>query len=141
VIIVDTNIILALTDTRDDDHERCKRWFDQLAPDVTLYVPPTVIAEVCYLVNREVGPEAEAAVLDDIGDGDRYTYQLVDLLNEDIRRMADLVRQYADREMGGTDASIVAVAERLKINTVATINRKDFDNVRPKHVPALSIVP
>lgn len=55
--------------------------------------------------------------------------------------MTELVRQYADRGLGGTDASIVAVAERLGIMTVATVNRRDFDNVRPAHIAALNIVP
>lgn len=40
-----------------------------------------------------------------------------------------------------TGASIIAVAERLGIDTVATVNRRDFDNVRPAHVTALNIVP
>ena len=48
---------------------------------------------------------------------------------------------YADRRLGTTDASLVALAERLRITTVATFNRRDFDNVRPLHCPALTIVP
>jgi hypothetical protein len=32
-------------------------------------------------------------------------------------------------------------AERLSITTIATMNRRDFDNVRPRHVPAFAIVP
>lgn len=55
--------------------------------------------------------------------------------------MAELVRRYADRRLGGTDASIVAVRERLGVLTVATLNRRDFDNLRPKHAKALTIVP
>ena len=63
------------------------------------------------------------------------------LVDSDIRRMAELVRQYADRRLGGTDASIVAVCERLGVETVATLNRRDFDNVRPAHRQALTVVP
>jgi predicted nucleic acid-binding protein len=59
----------------------------------------------------------------------------------DLRRMSELVRQYADRRLGGTDASLVAVAERLGVTTIATMNRRDFDNVRPHHAPAFTIVP
>lgn len=65
----------------------------------------------------------------------------MNLTDVDLRRMSELVRQYADRRLGGTDASLIAVAERLGITTIATINRRDFDNVWPHHVPAFTIVP
>jgi hypothetical protein len=68
-------------------------------------------------------------------------YQLVDLVDADLRRMAEMVRECADRRLGGADASLVAVCERLGVQTVATLNRRDFDNLRPKHSKALMIVP
>jgi predicted nucleic acid-binding protein len=55
--------------------------------------------------------------------------------------MSALVRRYADRRPGGTDASIIAVCERLDLDTVAILNRRDFDNVAPQHRRALTIVP
>ncbi|MGH3612793.1 MAG: PIN domain-containing protein [Pseudonocardia sp.] len=67
-------------------------------------------------------------------------YQLVNLLDGDLRRMAELVRRYSDRR-GATDASIIAVAERLGVKRIATLNRRDFDNVRPAHAAGFDIVP
>jgi uncharacterized protein len=94
------------------------------------------------LPDRQVsGPTAEAAFLDSIGIGPGYRFQLSGLVDEDLRRMAELVRRYADRRLGGTDASVIAVCERLSVVTVATVNRRDFANVRPRHAPALAIVP
>jgi hypothetical protein len=55
--------------------------------------------------------------------------------------MTELVRLYADRRLGGTDSSVIAICERLSITTVATMNRRDFANVQPRHVSALAIVP
>jgi hypothetical protein len=46
-----------------------------------------------------------------------------------------------DRRLGGADASIIAVCERLGVETVATLNRRDFDNVRPLHRQALVVAP
>lgn len=100
-----------------------------------------MLAETCYLIDRELGAETEAVFLDDVGTSGDLPYQLVDLVDEDLRRMAELVRQYADRRLGGTDASIVAVCERLGLRMVATLNRRDFDNLRPRHAKALTIVP
>lgn len=45
--------------------------------------------------------------------------------------MAELVRRYADLPLGAVDASVVAVAERTKITTVATLDHRHFHIVRP----------
>jgi predicted nucleic acid-binding protein len=63
------------------------------------------------------------------------------LVDSDLRRMFGLVGQYADLRLGGTDASVVAICERLGIVTVATVNLWDSAAVRPRHVPAFITVP
>ena len=140
MILVDTNVLYALGDTDDEAHFRARRWIEQ-CEDTALLVLTTVVAETCYLLDHRLGPHAEAAFLDELGIGAEYRFQLVDLVDADIRRMGQLVRRYADRRLGGTDASVVAVAERLGITTIATVNRRDFDNVRPQHARAFTIVP
>ncbi|MGH3501556.1 MAG: type II toxin-antitoxin system VapC family toxin [Nocardioidaceae bacterium] len=150
MIVVDTSDLYAATDRSDTHHARCRDWI--VATTDTLLVPPTVLAEACYLIDRGLGAQAETAFLADVGVGDEYPYQLADLTDADLRRMTDLVRRYADRHLGGTDASIVAICERLDIQTVAicerldiqtvaTLNRRDFDNPRPRHRTALAVVP
>ena len=139
MIVVDTNVIVALVDRDDRHHERCRQWLAGTSD--RLLLPPTVLAEACYLIDRELGAETEAVFLEDVGTAADSPYHLVNLVDADLRRMTELVRQYADRRLGGTDASIVAVCERLGIKTVATLNRRDFDNLRPKHLKALEIVP
>ena len=81
-------------------------------------------------------PTADAAFLDSVGMGPDYTFQLVELVDSDLRRMAGLVRQYASLRLGGTDASVIAICERLGIATIATVNLRDFTTVRPRHIPA-----
>lgn len=139
MIIVDTNVFVALADRDDRHHARCRDWL--AATTDRLVILPTVLAEVCYLLDRELGPATEAAFLDDVGPASEYPYQLVNLLDADLRRMAELVRRYADRRLGATDASIVAVAERLDVKRIATLNRRDFDNVRPTHAAGFDIDP
>ena len=139
MILVDTNVLYALADRRGKHHARCADWL-QRTSDV-LMVPATVLAETCYLIDRTLGPIAEAAFLDSLGMGPDYTFQLVELVDSDLRRMSALVRQYADLRLGGTDASVVAICERLGIVTVATVNLRDFATVRPRHVPWFITVP
>jgi hypothetical protein len=50
--------------------------------------------------------------------GPAYRFQLAELVDVDLRRMAELVRRYADRRLGGTDASVISVCERLSVATV-----------------------
>ena len=65
----------------------------------------------------------------------------IDLTTEDWARVIDLVEQYADLGLGTVDASIVAIAERLEIDVIATLNRRDFAIVQPDHVAAFELVP
>lgn len=101
-------------------------------------VPEPVIAEVCYLLERERGSRAEAAFLRSFR---RHELRLAPVTDEDTDRMADLVEAYADLSLGGVDAAIIATSERLGISTIATLNRRDFSVVRPRHVSALSLIP
>lgn len=101
-------------------------------------LPATVVAEVGYMIEQYGSPQAEAQFLDSIAAGD---FQPVNLIGEDYARMAELVAQYADLPLGTTDASIIALAERLNINDVATLDRRHFSVVRPRHVKAFRLLP
>ena len=139
MIAAGTNVLYALADRQDKHYAQCTAW--SRGNDDVLLVPPTVVAEACYLIDRHLGPAAEAAFLDSAGIGDTYAFQLAGLTDADLRRMVELVRRYADRRLGGTDTSVIAMCERLAIITVATVNLRDFANVRPHHVTALTTVP
>lgn len=84
------------------------------------------------------GQRAESAFLRALGNGD---FELTELLPRDSERMAELVEQYADLPLGTTDASVIALAERLEVAEVATLDRRHFSVVRPRHVSALMLLP
>jgi uncharacterized protein len=65
----------------------------------------------------------------------------VELTVADYARMADLVVVYGSLPLGTTDASVIALAERLKLAEVATLDRRHFRVVRPNHVNALTLLP
>lgn len=73
-----------------------------------------------------------------LADGD---FQPVDLIAEDYRRAAELVQTYADLPLGTTDATVIALAERLGLTEVATLDRRHFTVVRPQHVSAFTLLP
>jgi predicted nucleic acid-binding protein len=55
--------------------------------------------------------------------------------------VAELVEKYDDLPLGTVDAYVIALAERLNITTVVTLDRRDVDIVRPAHIPALTLLP
>jgi predicted nucleic acid-binding protein len=136
VILVDTNVLVAAARTADTNHDAAARLLGTL--DDRLLVPPTVIAETCYLLSEWGGPETEVRFLRGFHpDG----LQLADLTTADVARMAELAERYADLRLGGTDASLIAIAERLRIDRIATFDRRHFTVVRPAHVTAFTLLP
>lgn len=59
----------------------------------------------------------------------------------DLGRIAELIETYATLRLGTVDASVIAVAERLGATTIATLDRRHFAVVRPRHVDAFDLVP
>jgi uncharacterized protein len=55
--------------------------------------------------------------------------------------MAELVESYLDLPLGIVDAAVVAIAERLALTEIATLDHRHFSVVRPRHVPAFSLLP
>jgi uncharacterized protein len=139
VIICDTGPLVAAALSNDSDHLACVQLFTGLhAAGTELLIPAPVIAEVGYLLAREAGPHVESLFLRSLADGD---FSTVELTRADYARMADLVVTYGSLPLGTTDASVVAVAERLKLTDVATLDRRHFTVVRPNHVNALNLLP
>ena len=63
------------------------------------------------------------------------------LADIDLIRIAELVENYNDMPLGGTDASVIAIAERLGETSIATLDHRHFSVVRPVHVAAFELVP
>lgn len=136
MILIDTGPIVALINDRDSHHQECRYLLERLPGP--LLIPATVATEVCLLLERRRGTRAELAFLTDISTG-RYT--LIESLTADLDRVAELVAKYDNLPLGTVDASVIALAERLNITTVATLDRRDFSTVRPAHVPMLTLLP
>jgi predicted nucleic acid-binding protein len=52
-----------------------------------------------------------------------------------------LVAEYRDLPLGTVDASVIATAERLDATEVATLDRRHFSVVRPRHEVAFQLLP
>lgn len=97
-----------------------------------------MVTEVAYLLATQLGAEAEVRFFGDLAGGD--------LIAEPVRpgdwlRMAEVVAAYRDLPLGTVDASVVALAERLGVVELATLDRRDFTVVRPAYAEAFEILP
>lgn len=132
--VVDTGPLYASLDRNEADHQTCAAVLSR--PGLRPVIPMLVVAEVAYLAATRLGAEVEATFI-----------QALETLDVDApppqewARIAELVRQYADFPLGTTDASVIALAERLGTPSVITLDRRHFHAVRPLHCEALQLLP
>ena len=132
--VVDSGPLYAVTDTDDDDHARSLAVLQRV--DLQLVIPALVVAEVTYIVGHRLGAQAESGFLRGLTE-----LEVEAPTTEDWPRIAELVEQYQDFPLGGTDASVVALAERLGSEAVVTLDRGHFAAVQPRHCAAFQLLP
>lgn len=88
-----------------------------------------VIAEAGWLIDRQLGAAAEAALYESAAAGE---IRVGPLSVADWTRIAALTVQYADQHLGGVDSSLIAVAERLSATSIGTLDRRHFRHRPPE---------
>lgn len=103
-----------------------------------IYFPVPAITEISYLLAREIGIELAAAFIASLS---RTDLILVNPVPEDYQRAAAVMLQYTDANLDFVDSIIVAIAERLNITCILTLDQRDFRLIRPRHCEAFEILP
>ena len=134
--LVDTGILYAMADIDDAWHESVKTFLQNITD--TLIVSITVLPEICYLLNTHLGQDSERKLIASIIQGE---LRIEGLTSEDFRRSFQLLETYSDVNIGFVDASLVAIAERLKIPRILTTDRKHFSIIRPRHCHTFVLLP
>ena len=135
-LLVDAGPLFAYVDRRDRFHDETLDVFERHAGP--LLVPIMVVAEVMHLVATRLGTEPEVRLLADFAAG---TLIAEPVAASDWLRIGQLVGRYHELRLGTVDASVVAAAERLAIDTIVTLDRRHFSVVRPSHVEAFVLLP
>ena len=123
IAVVDSGPLYAAVDADDDAHLSCLEILGRT--DMDLVVPAMVVAEVTYIVGRRMGPIAESGFLDGLND-----LEIEAPSRADLSAMADLVARYGDFPLGGTDASVAVLADRLETHVIVTLDRRHFGVMR-----------
>lgn len=134
IAVVDSGPLIAAANLADPDHETCLEILRDHS--LRLVIPALCVAEVTFLLGRRAGAEVESRFLHGLTEWDIRAPR-----PEEWPRISELVRSYADLPLGGTDASVVSLAESLETDLVITLDRRHFRVVRPAHADRLKLLP
>jgi len=135
-ILLDTSALYAIADRDDKWHKPMVAALERRHGD--RIVPVSVLIEACYLIGTHLGPAAERHLIRATIRGE---FLLEGLSLRDLERADAVLEKYADANIGFVDASIVAIAERLKVGRIVTTDRRHFRLFRPKHCRAFELLP
>lgn len=125
-MIVDTSALLAFFDRAEPRHPECLTLLGETEED--LVVSPFVLAELDYLVASRLGVDVEIAVLTELTGG---AWDLATMSADEVRTCTSVIDRYADQAIGLADASNVVLAARTRSRTIATLDHRHFDVLRP----------
>ena len=132
MIVVDTGAMVALLDADDADHSAVRDIYDD--NPARWLLPWAILPEVDYLVARELGAKAQDTWLADLADG---AFSIEWGRDEDIVAAERIHKRYRALGLGLVDALVIATAERLKAEAIATLDVRHFGAVTIKGAPRL----
>lgn len=135
-LILDTGVVYAALDRSDPEHLPCRALLEGASEQ--LIVPSPALVEIDYLVTKAGGVGAMLAFLRDVRAG---AFLVEDLVPEDYDRIYEILDRYADQDIGFVDAAVLAVVERLGESKLATLDRRHFSVLRPRHRKSLQLLP
>jgi predicted nucleic acid-binding protein len=135
-LICDTSGIYALYDTKDAVHAAVTGVVE--AEPEALLLPVVLLAEIDYLLQLRLGPDAALEFLEAVERGD---FELVPLTGADFVRCRELAVQYRDLRLGLADSTIVAAAERLEVYRLLTLDYRHFRTVTPRNFSHFTLLP
>jgi predicted nucleic acid-binding protein len=135
-LVADIGGIYALYDASDRHHRAVRRAVEAEAGPLIL--PAPVLGELDYLLRTRIGVDAELRLLEGVGNGPLTVEQFT---RQDSVRCRALLLKYRELDLGLADASVIAVAERLGVKRILTVDERDFRAVRAADGKAFILVP
>jgi predicted nucleic acid-binding protein len=125
LIVTDTSFVLALLDARDTYHGDATRWHAR--DDEDWATTPLVLAELDYLSDSHGGRRARTAFRSNVAAG----VFLVEWWETASLEAVEIAERYGDLGVSLTDASLVALADRLETTRIATFDERHFRAMTP----------
>jgi len=132
VIVADTGAVLALLDRSDKHHAVLRELYEERPEDWLL--PWAILPEVDYLAATELGALAQEAFLVDLVEG---SFAVEYGKPDDLVRAQAIGHKYRALRLGLVDSVVIAIAERLRADAIATLDLRHFGAVRIAGSPRL----
>jgi len=133
-VLIDTGPIVSLFSVDDHHHETCVETAAKVAvPALTCW---PVITEAAYLLRKRID-----AVVELLARCAGTHFEILSLDQSDLRGIREILRTYRDQRFQLADACLMYLAGRERINTVFTLDLKDFSVFRIPGQPPLTILP
>ena len=133
-VLVDTGPIVAILSRRDQYHETCVEALrDMPGPLFTCW---PVVTEAAWLLRRDANAIQQLLNSVDIG-----LLETLALTAADAKPISKIMKKYRDIRIQLADAALVHLAARDGVDTVFTLDRRDFSVYRLPRGRAFRIIP
>lgn len=136
MLVVDTSVVVASLDHRERHHGASRELIE--STDDRIVLPSPILCEVDHLIHRKFGATAMPRFLARVRAGE---LDIVEIETRDLGRTIELMERYTDLDVGFVDAAVLAIVERLNEPKLATLDRKHFSVMQPRHVDSLELLP
>jgi uncharacterized protein len=133
-VVVDTGPLIAILDDQDAHHRACVEALTFLQSP--LYTCWPVVTEAAWLLRHS--PRAVRRLLDSINTD---FIELLPLAAPEVRPIAELLEKYRSIRPQLADAALVYLARREQIETIFTLDRRDFSIYRTGRGRSFRILP
>ena len=133
-VLVDTGPLVAILSSADEHHERCVETLQNLPGPLFSCWP--VITEAAWLLRAHA--RAVQQLLRSIHSG---FLELLPLSGLESKGIADIMKKYESIRPQLADAALVYLARRDEIDTIFTLDRRDFSVYRSARERPFRILP
>jgi predicted nucleic acid-binding protein len=133
-VVADTGPLVAIVRSREKAHKKCTAALKAIRPPLLTFWP--VLTEAAWLLRDEPGRFKALGGLVTGG-----LVKLIELDETALKWIIGFLERYASVNAQLADAAVMYIAERESIDTVFTLDRRDFLIYRTTDGGALNILP
>jgi predicted nucleic acid-binding protein len=133
-VLVDTGPLVAIISARDSQHQRCAETLSLIRPPMLTCWP--VLTEAAWLLRQD--PTAISKLLSGPQAG---LFRLLHLDDHELPEIDKLAKKYRDLKPQLADLTLVHLARRERIETVFTLDQRDFTVYRPGSRTRFQLLP
>jgi predicted nucleic acid-binding protein len=136
MMLCDTSGLLAAFNDQEPYHSAAIQAME--ADAGPFFLSPFVLAELDYLISKQVGRKAAALFRKEVVNG---SYALESFDTDDLKQANSIIESYPDASISLADASVVVLARRHDSNRVLTLDQRHFRLLRPQPGETFILLP